>query len=144
MVLECALRWTTTSSPRCASASPTARLPCEAPLTRNHARLAPQASAASRWARSNGVGCSAEVDSVCQRRDVEAEGLLADRAQQPLIGALAALVPGHVQARGTPLGVLDERVEVGRLPLSAVHVLGFPRAGTIPFVGIALAAGGSP
>ena len=54
--LEWALRCTTTSSPWWASASPAERLPCEAPLTRNHARWAPQASAASRCACSNGVG----------------------------------------------------------------------------------------
>ena len=46
-VLEWALRWTTTSRPRWASASSATWLPCEAPLTRNQVRLAPQASAAS-------------------------------------------------------------------------------------------------
>ena len=39
-----------------ASARPAAMLPCEAPLTRNHVRRAPHASAASRCACSNGVG----------------------------------------------------------------------------------------
>ena len=56
IVLECPLRWSTTSSPRWASAIPAATLPCEAPLTRNQVRRAPQASAASCCARSNGVG----------------------------------------------------------------------------------------
>ncbi len=56
IALECALRCTTTRSPLCASARPAARLPCEAPLTRNHARCAPHAPAASRCACSNGVG----------------------------------------------------------------------------------------
>ena len=70
IVLECALRCTTIRSPRWASARPAARLPCEAPLIRNHARLAPHASAASRCASSNGVGVAAHVDPVRQRGDV--------------------------------------------------------------------------
>ena len=56
IVLEWALRWTTTSRPRWASVSSATWLPCDAPLTRNHARRAPHASAARRWASSNGVG----------------------------------------------------------------------------------------
>ena len=56
IVLEWALRWTITFSPRWASARPAARLPWEAPLTRNQARRAPHASAASVWAWAKAVG----------------------------------------------------------------------------------------
>ena len=59
IVLECALRCTTTSSPWWASASPAARLPCEAPLTRNHARL-----------RAPGLG--GELLRLLERRRLEA------------------------------------------------------------------------
>ncbi len=53
---EWTLRWTTTRLPPWASAMQVAWLPCEAPLTRNQVRCAPQASAASSCARWKGVG----------------------------------------------------------------------------------------
>ena len=53
---EWTLRWTTTRSPTWASARQVVWLPCEAPLTRNQVRRAPQASAASSCACWNGVG----------------------------------------------------------------------------------------
>jgi hypothetical protein len=53
---EWTLRCTTTRSPMWASAIEVAWLPCEAPLTRNQERRAPQASAASSCACWNGVG----------------------------------------------------------------------------------------
>ena len=66
MIEEWTLRWTTTG-PRSggpvrsfpvawASVMQIAWLPPEAPFSRNQLRFAPQASAASRWARWNGVG----------------------------------------------------------------------------------------
>ena len=53
---EWTLRWTTTRLPMWARARQVLWLPCEAPLTRNQLRAAPQASAASSCACSNGVG----------------------------------------------------------------------------------------
>ena len=85
-------------------------------------------------ARSNGVGSEADIDSVRERRDVQAEGALADRVQEALIGPLAALVPGHVQARGVPPCVLDERVEIGGLLLVGVHAAQLPRPPRMPCV----------
>ncbi len=52
---EWTLRWTIATSPRWASAMQIAWLPPEAPLTRNHDRFAPHASAARRWACWKGV-----------------------------------------------------------------------------------------
>ncbi len=105
-------------SPWWASARPAARLPCEAPLIRNHARLAPHASAASRWACSNGRRLDAHVDAVGQRRDVQAQRALAERLQQARVGARAALVPGHVQPCRPPARVRAQRIQVRRLLLA--------------------------
>ena len=52
----CELRWATMRVPSGASARHSVWLPCVAPLVRNHERAAPNASAASRSARSYGVG----------------------------------------------------------------------------------------
>ena len=59
----------------------------------------------------------ADVDAVGQRRDVERQRPLADRLQQPRVGALPALVPGHVQARRDAVGVVVQRVQIRRPPL---------------------------
>ena len=118
IVLEWALRCTITSSPRWASARPAARLPCEAPLTRNHARRAPHASAARRLRLGEGRRLGAEVHAVGEGRDVERQRPRAEGLEQSLVGALAALVAGHVQARGVAPGVGEEGVEIGRLGLA--------------------------
>ncbi len=56
MTLEWTFRCTTTRRPAWRTARQPAWFPCEAPLIRNQLRRAPQASAASSWARWNGVG----------------------------------------------------------------------------------------
>ena len=95
IVLECALRCTTTSPPRCASASPAARLPCEAPLIRNQARLAPHASAASRWACSNGVG------SAPTSMPWVSAGMSRLRARSPIASSSSGSAPGPPLCPGT-------------------------------------------
>src|SRR5207248_11639470 len=74
----------------------------------------------------------AKVDPVCERGDVQRERPLADRLAQALIGARAALVPGHVRPRGVARGVRAEGVEVGGPPLvGALALLGAHRAGSV-------------
>ena len=88
------------TSPRWARAMQTAWLPPEAPLTRNQMRCAPQASAASRCARWNGVSSGSgpmSTPSIPAGRS-SASASLADRLDQPRVGAAPALVPGNVEA----------------------------------------------
>ena len=116
MVLEWALRWTTTSPPACASVSSATWLPCDAPLIRNQLRAGrPTPAAASACACSNGVGSGPVSMPQRQRRDVERERALADRLAQRRVGARPALVPGHVEAAGIARRVGAQGVEVGRL-----------------------------
>jgi hypothetical protein len=58
IVLECAFRCVTTRWPLCPSASSATWFPWDAPFTSHQVRRAPQASAASACASSNGVGSS--------------------------------------------------------------------------------------
>ena len=102
--------------PACPSASSATWLPCEAPLTRNQVRRAPQASAASRWARSNGVGSRPTSMPHVSAGMSSASG--ARRAPRPgRVGAGAALVAGHVEAAGLARGKGAQGVEVGRAGL---------------------------
>ena len=55
-----------------------------------------------------------EVDPVDVLRDVEHQRVLADRRDQPGVGARAGLVAGHVEARRAAEAVGDDGVEVGR------------------------------
>ncbi len=87
-------------------------------MTRNHARCAPHASAASVWACGEGRRLGTEVHAVGESRDVERQSPRAEGLEQSLVGALAALVAGHVQARRVARGVGEEGVEIGRLGLA--------------------------
>ena len=125
MIDEWTLRWTTTRSPRWASARQIAWLPPEPPLTRNQLRRAPQASAASRCASWNGVvgGIGADVDALDPGRDVEPQrrSPIASRSAGSAPGP--ALVAGDVEAARVAIGVGDQRVEVGsRVLVHARHV----------------------
>ena len=55
-----------------------------------------------------------EVDAPDVLRDVEPQCPIAEAEAQPGVGALAALVPGDVEAPGTTGPVADHGVEVGR------------------------------
>ena len=117
IVLECALRWTTASRPMCASVSIATWLPCEAPLTRNQLRRAPQAAAASACACWNGVGSGPWSIPGVSAGMSSASGPLAERLDESGVGRAAALVAGDVEATGVAIGVGAQRVEIGRLGL---------------------------
>ncbi len=114
---EWTLRCTIAASPRWARAMQIAWLPPEAPLTRNQLRRAPQASAASCWARWNGVASGSGPMSMPSRpgRQVEQQRLLAERPRSARVGAAAALVAGDVEAARVAAGAVEQRVEVRRL-----------------------------
>ena len=131
MTDEWTLRWTTTRSPRCASARQIAWLPPEAPLTRNQLRRAPQASAASRCACWNGCRAGSGPMSMPSMPAGKSSrrSRLADRLAQPRVGAGAALVAGDVEAAGIAIRVGDQRVEVRRLAL--IHAVTVVPAGRL-------------
>ena len=114
MTEEWTLRWTTTRLPPWASARQVAWLPCEAPLTRNQLRRAPQAWAASSCACWKGVGSGPmSTPSVT-------EGTSLRRPTSPTSSRSAgsapsaALVAGHLEAAGVELRVGEQGVDVGR------------------------------
>ena len=67
-----------------------------------------------------------EVDAVDVLRDVEHQRVLADRRDQPGVGARAGLVAGDVEARRAAEAVGDDGVEVGRGRLVARDDLARP------------------
>ena len=60
------------------------------------------------------------VDPVCERRDVHPQRLLADGFDEPWVGALATLVPRHVEPGRPTARILRERVDV-RSPVLVLH-----------------------
>ncbi len=114
MTLECALRCTTTRSPHMGERQPGGEVALGGAV--DEEPDAPRAPGLGGEALRllEGGGVDADVDSVRERGDVHAQRELADRLDQPRRGARPALVPGHVQARGVAIGVLDERVQIRR------------------------------
>ena len=112
--LACELRWRITRVPGGARARHSAWLPWVAPLVRNQARAAPYASAASSLGALVRRRRRAHVDPLDVLRHVEQQRPVAERGAQPRVGALAALVPGDVEAQRAPESVGGDRLQVGR------------------------------
>ena len=89
-------------------------LPCVAPLVRKNVRAAPNASAASRSARSYGVGDGPRSIPWMSCGTSAASPSSADRLAHAGIGAGAALVARDVVARRAAERVADDGVEVRR------------------------------
>ena len=140
MIEEWTLRWTTTR-PRWggpvaslpvawARAMQIAWLPPEAPLTRNQLRCAPQASAASRWARWKGVGSG--PTSIPSMLGGTSWRIAASPSASIRPGsAPVPLWPGDVEAPRVARDVGDERVEVGGFGLVG-HSPGYAPCGGSP------------
>ena len=111
IVLECTLRWTTTSRQVPPSATQSAWPASVAPLTRNHVRRAPQVAAASRCARASGGSAPPMSIALDARGDVERQAV-AERRGELRRRAAAALVGRDVEAGGPPRGVALDRLEV--------------------------------
>ncbi len=77
-------------------------------------RCAPCASAASDLGLLVGRRRRAEVDALEVLWDVDGERVAPERVDQPGVGAVAALVPGDVEAAGAAEPVGDHGVQVRR------------------------------
>ena len=117
---EWTLRWTTTRSPPWASAMQVAWFPCEAPLTRNQVRAAPQAVGGEQLRLLERRRFGPDVDPLGDRGDVVAQADLADQLAQRRVGAGAALVAGDLEAARVQLGVGEQGVDVGSRVLIAI------------------------
>ena len=106
------MRWATIRAPSGASARQSAWLPWVAPFVRNHERAAPNASAASRSARSYGVGDGPRSMPWMSCGTSAARPSRPDRLAEAGVGSRAALVAGDVVARRPAERVRDDGVEV--------------------------------